>query len=262
MNEVFTFALAAMPALLASLVEMVEALTIVLAVGMTRGWRDALLGTAAALVALAAITVALGTALTTIIPIHLFQVVVGTLLLLFGLRWLRKAILRFAGIIALHDEELIYQREVAALRAQGMAQTGMDWVGFTVTCKSVLLEGLEVVFVVLTLGAPHRAAFHAALWGALAAGLLVLLVGLVLHQPLTRVPENWLKWSVGALLCSFGVFWGAEGLGAVWPWDALTLVGILAVFLVVSWGSVRLLRRMLPQGAHLAGQPDQEAEQV
>ena len=252
MNAVFTLAMAAMPAFLASLVEMVEALTIVLAVGMTRGWRDALLGTAAALVALVAITVVLGTALTTMIPLHLFQVVVGVLLLLFGLRWLRKALLRFAGVIALHDEDLIYQREVAAMRAQGVAKTGVDWVGVTVTCKSVLLEGLEVVFVVLTLGAHDAAAFHAALGGALAASLLVLFVGLVLHQPLTRVPENWLKWSVGALLCSFGVFWGAEGFGETWPWEATTLVAILAVFLVVSWGSVRMVRRMLPQGAHIA----------
>ena len=116
----------------------------------------------------------------------------------------------------------------------------------------MLLEGLEVVFVILTLGGQSAAAFQAALWGALAAGLLVLFVGLLLHQPLTRVPENGLKFSVGVLLCSFGVFWGAEGLGAVWPWDALTLVGILAVFLALSWGSVRLLRRMLPQGAQLA----------
>jgi uncharacterized membrane protein len=252
MNDVFTLAIAAMPAFLASLVEMVEALTIVLAVGMTRGWRDALLGTAAALVALVAITVVLGTALTTMIPLHLFQVIVGTLLLLFGLRWLRKAILRFAGIIALHDEDLIYQREVAVLRAQGVAQTGIDWVGVTVTCKSVLLEGLEVVFVILTLGAHSAAAFHAAVWGALAAGVLVLLVGLMLHKPLTYVPENWLKFSVGALLCSFGVFWGAEGFGATWPWDATTLVGILAVFLLVSWGSARMLQRMLPHGAHIA----------
>jgi Ca2+/H+ antiporter, TMEM165/GDT1 family len=252
MSDVFTLAMAAMPAFLASLVEMVEALTVVLAVGITRGWRDALLGTAAALLILGAMTMVIGTAFTTLIPLHLFQVIVGGLLLLFGLRWLRKALLRFAGIMALHDEDLIYQREVAALRAQGVTQTGVDWAGVTVTCKAVLLEGLEVVFVVLTLGAQDAAAFHAALWGALAAGLLVLLVGLVLHQPLTRVPENWLKYSVGALLCSFGVFWGAEGLGAVWPWDALTLVGILAVFLVVSWGSVRMLQRMLPQGAHIA----------
>jgi ferrous iron uptake permease (iron-lead transporter) len=110
----------------------------------------------------------------------------------------------------LHDEDLIYQREVAALRAQGLAQPGMDWVGVTVTWKAVLLEGLEVVFVILTLGGQSAAAFHVALWGALAAGVLVLLVGLLLHQPLTRVPENWLKLSVGVLLCSFGVFWGAE----------------------------------------------------
>jgi uncharacterized membrane protein len=252
MKDVCTLAMAAMPALLASLVAMVEAMTIVLAVGMTRGWRDALLGTAAALVALAAITVVLGTALTTRIPLHLFQVVVGTLLVLFGLRWLRKALLRCAGIIALHDEELIYQREVAAWRAQGLAPTGMDWVGLTVTCQSVLLEGLEVVFVILTLGAHSAAAFHAALWGALAAGVLVLSVGLMLRQPLTHVPENWLKLSVGALLCSFGVFWGAEGLGEVWPWHAMTLLGILTVFLLVSWCSVRMLQAMLPQGAHIA----------
>jgi uncharacterized membrane protein len=156
-----------------------------------------------------------------------------------------------ASIVSIR-EDLIYQRAVAALRAQGVAQTGVDWVGVTVTWKAVLLEGLEVVFVVLTLGARDAAAFHAALWGALAAGVLVLLVGLLLHQPLTRVPEHGLKLSVGVLLCSFGVFWGAEGLGAVWPWDALTLVGILTVLLTVSWGSVRLLRRMLPQGAQLA----------
>jgi uncharacterized membrane protein len=252
MNAVLTLAIAAMPAFLASLVEMVEAMTIVLAVGTTRGWRDALLGTAAALLILAAMTAVLGTAFTTLIPLHLFQVVVGILLLLFGLRWLRKALLRCAGIIALHDEELIYQREVAALRAQGLARTGIDWVGVTVTCKAVLLEGLEVVFVILTLGAHSAAAFHAALWGALAAGVLVLGAGLLLRQPLTHVPENWLKLSVGALLCSFGVFWGAEGLGEVWPWDALTLVAILTVVLVVSWGSVRMLRRMLPQGAQIA----------
>ncbi len=252
MNDVFTLAMAAMPAFLASLVEIVEALTIVLAVGTTRGWRDALLGTAAALVALVALTVVLGTALTTIIPLHLFQVVVGALLILFGLRWLRKALLRFAGIIALHDEDLIYQREVAALRAQGVAQTEIDWVGLTVTCKSVLLEGLEVVFVILTLGGHGAAAFHAALWGALAAVVFVLIVGLMLHQPLTHVPENWLKFSVGALLCSFGVFWGAEGLGEAWPWEAMTLLGILAAFLLVSWCSVRLLRVMLPHGAQLA----------
>jgi uncharacterized membrane protein len=252
MHAICTLAMAAMPAFLASLVEMVEALTIVLAVGITRGWRDALLGTAAALLILAALTVLIGAAFTTLIPLHLFQVIVGGLLLLFGLRWLRKALLRFAGIMALHDEDLIYQHEVAALRAQGVAKTGVDWAGVTVTCKAVLLEGLEVVFVVLTLGTHDTAAFHAALWGALAAGLLVLLVGFLLHQPLTRVPENWLKFSVGALLCSFGVFWGAEGLGEVWPWDATTLVGILAVVLVVSWGSVRMVQRMLPQGAHIA----------
>src|SRR6266852_6165424 len=218
--DLMSLAIAATPAFIASAVEFVEATTIVLAVGITRGWRAPRAGTALAVLTLAVIVGALGVALVTIVPEHLLLGIVGTLLLLFGLRWLRKAILRFAGIVALHDEELIYQREVAVLRAQGVAKTGIDWVGLTVTCKAVLLEGLEVVFVILTLGAHSTAAFHAALWGALAAGVLVLSAGLLLRQPLTHVPENWLKFSVGALLCSFGVFWGAEGFGETWPWEA------------------------------------------
>jgi uncharacterized membrane protein len=245
-------AIAAVPAFLASTVELVEALTIVLAVGITRGWRDAVLGTIAALIALAVLTVIIGAALVTIIPIHLFQVVVGTLLLLFGLRWLRKAILRFAGVIALHDEELIYQRELAELRAQGLTKQGVDWFGFTVVFKAVLLEGLEVVFIVITLGSQGPDALRAAIAGSLAATVLVLAAGVILRQPLTKVPENWLKFGVGALLCSFGVFWSAEGFGVEWPLGEATLFVIVATFLVVSWLAARMLNVMLPEGAQVA----------
>ncbi len=254
MNIGLGLVIAAVPAFLASTVELVEALTVVLAVGITRGWRDTFFGMVAALVTLAVLTAVIGTALVTIIPLHLFQIVVGTLLLLFGLRWLRKAILRFAGIIALHDEELIYQREVAELRAQGLKKEGVDWFGFTVTFKAVLLEGLEVVFIIITLGnqANEPNAMPAAIFGALAATVMVLLAGAILRHPLTQVPENWLKFSVGSLLCSFGVFWSAEGFGVVWPLESATLIIIVATFLVVSWLAVRMLNVMLPQGAHVA----------
>ena len=255
MNLGLTLAIAALPSFLASTVELVEALTIVLAVGITRGWRDAIFGTLAALATLAVLTAVIGTALVTIIPLHLFQIVVGTLLLLFGLRWLRKAILRFAGIIALHDEELIYQREVAELRAQGLKKEGVDWFGFAVTFKAVLLEGLEVVFIVITLGTGTMDvnAMPAAIVGALAAAVLVLATGAVLRQPLSNIPENWLKFSVGALLSSFGVFWSTEGFGVEWPLGEISLFVIVATFLVVSWLAVRMLNAMLPEGARIAG---------
>jgi uncharacterized membrane protein len=252
MNELFILVIAGVPAFLASIVEFVEAMTIVLAVGITRGWRYPLLGTAAAVAALAVITAVLGAALTTVIPIHLFLLVVGTLLLLFGLRWLRKAILRFAGVIALHDEELIYQREIAALRAQGLSKTGHDWFGFAVAFKAVLLEGLEVSFIVITFGSQGTQELLAAITGAALAGFVVVTAGLVLKQPLTQIPENWLKFGVGALLCTFGVFWGSEGLGIEWPLEAATLFPILGVFLLVSWISVRMLNTMLPGGAQVA----------
>jgi uncharacterized membrane protein len=254
MNFGMTLAIAALPSFLASTVELVEALTIVLAVGITRGWRDAVLGTLAALATLAVLTIVIGTALVTIIPLHLFQIVVGTLLLLFGLRWLRKAILRFAGIIALHDEELIYQREVAALRAQGLQKEGVDWFGFAVTFKAVLLEGLEVVFIVITLGtgASEANAMPAAILGAVAAAVLVLIAGAVLRQPLANIPENWLKFCVGLLLTSFGVFWSTEGFGVEWPLGEISLFVIVATLAVVSWLAARMLRTLLPEGAHVA----------
>src|SRR5436309_3126149 len=179
--DVLNLAVAAAPSFIASSVEFVEALTIVLAVGTTRGWRGSLAGTA-----LAALTLAV--ALVTYVDRHVLQLVVGVLLLLFGLRWLRKAILRYAGVVALHDEELIYRREVAELRAQGLRKKEWDWVGTVIAYKAVLLEGLEVAFIVIAFGAAGVAAMNAAIWGAIAAGVLVTGIGVALKHPLTRVP--------------------------------------------------------------------------
>ncbi len=244
-------AVAAAPAFVASAVEFVEATTIVLAVGVTRGWRGPLAGTVVAVATLAVVVALVGAALVTIVPEHLLKVVVGSLLLLFGLRWLRKAILRFAGIVALHDEELIYQREVAELRARGLRRTEWDWIGTVVAYKAVLLEGTEVAFIVIAFGAASVAALPAAITGAAAAGVLVVALGAVLRQPLTMVPENWMKFFVGAMLSSFGVFWFAEGIRAEWLGDMASLVVILAAFLAASWLAVRLLRAMLPEGARV-----------
>jgi len=246
------FLIAAVPSFLASAVEFVEATTIVLAVGVTRGWRAPLVGTLAAVVTLIAIIAAVGVALVTIVPEHLLQAIVGALLLLFGVRWLRKAILRFAGIVALHDEEVAYQRELAELRASGLRKTEFDWTGMVVSYKAVLLEGTEVAFIVITLGSTSALAMTQAVAGAIAAGVLVVGAAVLVRHPLTTVPENWLKFFVGAMLTSFGVFWFAEGVGAHWPGDALSIPLILALFLAASWLSVRIIRSLLPRGAEVA----------
>ena len=247
-----TLAIAATPSFIASAVEFVEATTIVLAVGLTRGWRAPLAGTALAVLTLAVIVGALGVALVTVVPRMLLLGLVGTLLLLFGLRWLRKAILRFAGIVALHDEEEIYKREVAELRARGMRRTDWDWVGTIVAYKAVLLEGTEVAFIVIAFGAAGVAAMNAAIAGAIAAGVIVIAAAAALRHPLTAVPENWMKFGVGAMLSTFGVFWFAEGVGAEWPGDAASIPVILAAYLAASWVAVRILRGLLPQGAQVA----------
>ncbi len=246
-----TTLVAAAPAFIASAVEFVEATTIVLAVGVTRGWRAPLVGTVLAVITLALVIGTLGVTLVTVVPEHLLKGIVGALLLLFGLRWLRKAVLRFAGIVALHDEELIYQRELAELRAQGLKKTEFDRIGALVAYKAVLLEGTEVAFIVIAFGASGAAALNSAIVGAIAAGAFVIVLGAALRQPLTMVPENWMKFGVGAILSSFGVFWFAEGLGAVWPGDALSLVPILGVFLLASWVAVRMLAIIVPEGAHV-----------
>lgn len=226
---------------LASAVEMVEAVTIVLAAGLTRGWRSSLIGVAAALVVLAVVIAILGPALT-LIPLGVLQLVVGALLLIFGLQWLRKAILRASGFKALHDEEAIFERERAAAAAQGVVRTGLDQYAFRLCFMGVLLEGLEVAFIVVTFGAAARQVGLAALGAAVA---LVIVVGaaVLVHQPLSRVPENALKFAVGLLLSTFGTFWAAEGAGATWPASDVAILGILAVFIVVSFGFVQLLRR-------------------
>jgi uncharacterized membrane protein len=237
-NDIFLFA----SAFLASAVEGVEALTIVLAMGVTRGWRSALAGTLAASLALAVIVAALGPALT-VIPIEVLRLVVGALLLVFGLQWLRKAILRASGIRALRDESSVYERETAAARSAGHEErAGLDWYAFTVSFKGVLLEGLEVAFIVLTFGSTQGNIPLAAA-GAVAAVLLVVIAGIVVRGPLSRVPENTLAFAVGVMLTTFGTFWAAEGAGADWPGDDAALPVVLAFVLAMSLGYVTALRR-------------------
>jgi len=217
---------------LASLVEFVEALTIVLAVGTVRGWRPALLGTAGGVAFLTVLVVGFGPALQRV-PITTLQLVVGVLLLLFGMRWLRKAVLRSAGIIGMHDEEAIYQREKKELEQQGAVRAKLDWVALVTTFKAVTLEGLEVVFIVIATGAIGHMLIPASI-GAAAAGVVVISLGVALHKPLAKVPENTLKYAVGVLLSSFGVFWVGEGLKFPWPGDDLSLFGLAGGFLAFA----------------------------
>src|SRR5690348_7139482 len=233
-------ALLVIAAFLACSVEMVEALTIVLAVGVTRGWRSAGWGVAAALGCLALIVAALGPALAHL-PIDSLRLVVGTVLLVFGLQWLRKAVLRASGLKALHDEEAIYEQEVALLRDGGGAP-GHDWYAFTVAFKGVFLEGLEVAFIVVTFGGTqHNVGLAAA--GAVAALVVVLIAGVIVHAPLTRVPENTLKFGVGVMLTSFGIFWSAEGAGIKWPGADASLLGVIAFVVAVAFVLVGTARR-------------------
>ena len=228
-------------AFLASLVEFVEAMTIILAVGTTRGWRPALLGAAAGTVLLVALVLLLGPALT-VIPIAVLQLVIGTLLLLFGMRWLRKAILRSGGVIALHDEALIFDEETRQLRGAGaVAIAGVDIIGFITTFKAVVLEGLEVVFIVIAIGAGGGMLLPASLGAGLAL-IIVTGLGLALHRPLARVPENALKFTVGVLITTFGVFWIGEGLGLAWPGEDWALLWLALVIFAVSLAAVRRLR--------------------
>jgi len=229
-------------AFLASAVEFVEALTIVLAAGVTRGWRSSLTGLAAATVALAVIVAAFGPALK-LIPIDALRLVVGALLLAFGLQWLRKAILRASGYKALHDEDAIFAEEAEAARAAGSeTRAGLDWYGFTLSFKGVLLEGLEVAFIVVTFGSTQGNIGLAAL-GAAIALVLVAVVGVAVRAPLSRVPENTMKFAVGVMLTTFGIFWSTEGVGAHWPGDDASLPVVLAFVILLSFCSVTLLRR-------------------
>jgi uncharacterized membrane protein len=225
-------------------VEMVEALTIVLAVGITHGWRAARLGVFAALTALAVIVGSLGPALT-VIPLDALRLVIGFLLLAFGLQWLRKAILRAGGAMAQHDEDRIFAEEVEQARAHKVEQGAFDWYAFTLSFKGVFLEGLEVAFIVIAFGASH----HNLALGASAAGaalLTVVVMGVVVHGPLSRVPENALKFAVGLMLLSYGTFWGGESVGVDWPGGDLAILGLAAFSGALAWLLVVLVRRRQP----------------
>ncbi len=232
----------AIASFLASLVEFVEALTVVLAVGTVRGWRGALTGAGLALLVLLVLTAALGPALTRI-PLDIVQCVVGALLLLFGLRWLRKAILRAAGIIPLHDEAAAYVRETASLSRLGAAMSAFDGVAVATAFKIVMLEGIEVVFIVIAIGAGGALLVPAAA-GALAALAVVIALGVALHRPLATVPENTLKFAVGVLLTAFGTFWVGEGIGVAWPGQDWSLLALVAANLLLGLLYVRLAGRM------------------
>jgi uncharacterized membrane protein len=241
----------ALSVFLACTVEAVEALTIVLAVGATRSWSSAMGGVGAATLALAAIVAALGPALTSL-PIDVLRVFVGGLLLVFGLQWLRKAILRSAGLKAKHDELETFQQERAAARAAGAQHPGFDGYAFAISFKGVLLEGLEVVFIVLTFGANQQRVPLAAAAAGLAV-LLVLVAGVAARAPLARVPENTMKFAVGVMLSSFGMFWGAEGAGASWPGGDAALLAIVPGVLLAAIAMVWNLRRVVT-GSATAGQ--------
>lgn len=248
MTEWSSLAPAVSAAFLASLVEVVEAFTIVLAVATVRGLRPAIVGTAAALAVLAATVVVLGPLLERV-PIEALQLVIGVLLLLFGMGWLRKAALRAGGVIALHDEEAIFMKERAGLAAQTPGrERSLDWIAGLTAFKAVLLEGLEVVFIVIAVGA-GRGMLGAAAVGALAACALVLAIGAVVHRPLSRVPENTLKFGVGVMLSAFGVFWTGEGLGVAWPGHDLVLFVLAALFLGAGLLAASLARRISMEAA-------------
>jgi uncharacterized membrane protein len=237
----------ALSVFLACAVEAVEALTIVLAVGTTRSWSSAMSGVGAATVALAAIVAAFGPALTSL-PIEELRVLVGGLLLIFGLQWLRKAILRSGGVKAKHDELKIFEEEREAARAAGASHQGFDGYTFTIAFKGVLLEGLEVAFIVLTFGTnQHRVALAAA--AAALAVLLVAAAGAAARAPLARVPENTMKFAVGVMLSSYGMFWGAEGAGASWPGGDAALLAIIPAILASAVAMAWILRRTLHPAA-------------
>lgn len=241
---------------LASFVECVEAFTIVLAMGLTRSWKAAIAGTITALVALALVVVLVGNTIGTYINESVLQLLIGTLLLIFGLQWLRKAVLRSSGLKALHDEEAIFKEEQEAARRAGReTKAGLDWFAFVVSFKGMFLEGIEVAFITVTIGLSARddnpdALFHASM-AALAAAPVVLVMGLIARKPLSKVPENALKFSVALLLVTCGVYWAAEGIGYFspskesydWPTGKWALVWLLGGWSLISYIAVRALKR-------------------
>ncbi len=226
-------------AFLGSAVESVEALTIVLAVGLTRGWRAPLYGAVAALVALAVLVVVFGQLIVARVPEQTLKLIIGTLLVLFGLRWLHKAVLRSAGTIAMHDEERAYQQAVSSLQGESGPR---DWIGFTLAFKGVFLEGLEVVFIVIAVGGT-AGGMPAAVAGGLLAMVVIAIAGFVVKRPLARGPENTLKYAVGVILTSIGTFWAAEGMGVSWPLDFVSILILAALYFAASRAAIALIRR-------------------
>ncbi len=228
---------------LACTVEAVEALTIILAAGITREWKSTFQGMAAALVVLVVITAIVGPAIS-YLPLTALRLVVGALLAIFGLQWLRKAVLRATGYKALHDEASAYVKEVAAAQqAAKESRRGVrDWYAFTLAFKGVLLEGLEVVFIVVTFGDNQHNVLAASI-GAIAAIIVVVITGIAVRVPLTKVPENWMKFCVGVMLTSFGTFWGAEGAGVTWPGNDGALLAVIPVVALVAVGCIFWLKR-------------------
>jgi uncharacterized membrane protein len=227
-------------AFLASIVEVTEAYTIVLAVGFSRGWRSAFAGTAAALTVLVLTVMEFGPVLGRI-PLTILQLPIGLLLLVFGMGWLRKAILRAGGVIPLHDESLIFAKEMAELK-DGGGRKGMDVEGLLTAFQGVLLEGIEVIFIVIAVGAGRDLLVPASAGAALAC-LLVLSIGVIINRPLSHVPENALKFVVGVMLTSFGVFWIGEALGVTWPGTDFALTYIAGAFLVSALVTASYLKR-------------------
>ncbi len=230
---------------IAASVEFVEAFTIVLAAASVRGWRPAIYGTLAALVALVALVAAFGYAILALFPLGAFRALVGIILLLFGLKWMRKAILRATGRKALHDEAAIYEREVQTLRSGG---ENAEALSFATAFNGVLLEGIEVIFIVLTLGG-NAGMLDSAILGAALAFVVVLAAGLLLRAPLSRVPENTLKWIVGVMLTAFGTFWAGEGIGIHWWQQDVSIIVLIALYALLGYSLQRWLQPQAPQGA-------------
>ena len=226
---------------LASAVEMVEALTIVVAAGVGRGWRSALEGAAAAVLVLGAVVAVLGPAIVHWVPIDSLRIVVGAILLVFGLQWLRKAVLRATGYKAKHDEDAIFAKQVKEIAVDGHRSAGRDSVGFSVAFKGVFLEGLEVVIIVLTLGTTdHNLGLAAG--AAACAALIIAGVGVVVARQLAGVPENAMKMGVGLMLVSFGTFWCGEGLGVHWPGADAAIPALIGFYAAITYVMVRMLK--------------------
>jgi len=248
-------------AFLASAVEFVEAFTIVLVVGVTINWRSALAGAFSAAVTLALIVATLGVALVKYVPIGILQLVVGIILILFGLKWLKKAILRYSGLKALHDEEAIFEETQAELRARGeIIAPRFEPFAIALSYKSVLLEGLEVAFIVITFGSSaatstcsNTCGISSAAIGATIAGILVIFAGAVIRAPLTKVPENTLKFVVGIMLTSFGTFWAGEGFHVSWPLADVFILILAAIYLVASFLLITALKQVKQRKQALAG---------